>query len=49
MGKPMNSLDVQKSILLLGTQIATGGAQKVLLDQAHWFYARGYKVTAVFL
>jgi len=45
----MNSLDVQKSILLLGTQIATGGAQKVLLDQAHWFYARGYKVTAVFL
>lgn len=36
------------SILLLGTQIATGGAQKVLLDQAHWFHARGYKVTAAF-
>jgi len=36
------------SILLLGTQIATGGAQKVLLDQAHWFHARGHKVTAAF-
>ena len=36
------------SILLLGTQIATGGAQKVLLDQAGWFHARGYKVTAAF-
>jgi glycosyltransferase involved in cell wall biosynthesis len=36
------------SILLLGTQIATGGAQKVLLDQAHWFHTRGYKVTAAF-
>jgi glycosyltransferase involved in cell wall biosynthesis len=36
------------SILLLGTQIVTGGAQKVLLDQAHWFHARGHKVTAAF-
>jgi len=36
------------SILLLGTQMATGGAQKVLLDQANWFHARGHKVTAVF-
>jgi glycosyltransferase involved in cell wall biosynthesis len=42
----MNS--VQTNILLLGTQIATGGAQKVLLDQAHWFHSRGYKVTAAF-
>jgi glycosyltransferase involved in cell wall biosynthesis len=37
------------SILLLGTQMATGGAQKVLLDQANWFHVRGHKVTAVFL
>jgi glycosyltransferase involved in cell wall biosynthesis len=44
----MNSIGVQTNILLLGTQIATGGAQKVLLDQAHWFHARGYKVTAAF-
>jgi len=36
------------SILLLGTQMATGGAQKVLFDQAHWFHARGHKVTAAF-
>jgi glycosyltransferase involved in cell wall biosynthesis len=49
----MNSIFSQKnqtpsSILLLGTQIATGGAQKVLLDQAHWFHARGIKVTTAF-
>ena len=36
------------SILLLGTQIATGGAQKVLLDQAQWFRQRGHKVSTVF-
>jgi glycosyltransferase involved in cell wall biosynthesis len=36
------------SLLLLGTQMATGGAQKVLLDQADWFQAHGYKVTAAF-
>jgi glycosyltransferase involved in cell wall biosynthesis len=36
------------SILLFGTQIAIGGAQKVLLDQARWFHARGYKATAAF-
>lgn len=36
------------SILLVGTQMATGGAQKVLLDQAGWFHARGNKVSAVF-
>jgi glycosyltransferase involved in cell wall biosynthesis len=29
--------------------MATGGAQKVLLDQAHWFYTQGEKVTAAFL
>lgn len=36
------------SILLVGTQMATGGAQKVLLDQAGWFHTQGHKVTAVF-
>jgi len=28
--------------------MAIGGAQRVLLDQAEWFHARGYKTTAVF-
>ena len=36
------------SILLLGTQIAVGGAQKVLLDQARWFDTNGHKVTVAF-
>lgn len=36
------------SILLLGTQMATGGAQKGLLDQAHWFHSHGCNVTAAF-
>jgi len=48
----MNNINDQKnktvSILLLGTQIATGGAQKVLLDQAHWFHAHGHKVMVAF-
>lgn len=38
----------QLSILLFGTQMAIGGAQKVLLDQARWFHAHGHRVTAVF-
>jgi len=37
------------SILLLGTQMATGGAQTVLLDQARWFHEHGHKVTVIFL
>ncbi|MFN8384163.1 MAG: glycosyltransferase [Anaerolineales bacterium] len=37
------------SILLLGTQISIGGAQKVLLDQALWFHEHGHKVTAMFM
>jgi glycosyltransferase involved in cell wall biosynthesis len=37
------------SILLFGTQIATGGAQRVLLDQARWFFEQGHKVIVVFL
>lgn len=37
------------AILLLGTQMATGGAQKILLDQANWFHARGYLVSTAFL
>src|SRR5688500_15559848 len=36
------------SILLLGTQMATGGAQRVLLDQANWFRQHGHRVVVVF-
>lgn len=37
-----------RSILFLGTQMAVGGAQKLLLEQAQWFYERGYHTTVVF-
>lgn len=37
-----------KKILFLGTQMETGGAQKVLFDQANWFYHKGYKVEVAF-
>jgi glycosyltransferase involved in cell wall biosynthesis len=37
------------SILLIGTQMTTGGAQKGLLDQALCFHARGCKVEAAFI
>lgn len=36
------------SILLLGTQMAVGGAQKLLLEQALWFQSHGHKVTVLF-
>lgn len=42
------SNSTKPSILLLGSQMATGGAQRVLLDQAQWFHQRGYKVVAAF-
>ncbi len=35
-------------ILFFGTQMAIGGAQKLLLDQARWFRDHGHDVTAVF-
>lgn len=37
------------SILFLGSQMAIGGAQQVLLQQAEWFHKQGYRVTAAFL
>jgi len=36
------------SILFIGSQMAVGGAQRVLLDQATWFHIHGYKVAALF-
>lgn len=36
------------SIVLLGTQMTVGGAQKLLLEQALWFQANGHKVTVLF-
>ena len=37
-----------KRLFLFGSQITVGGAQRVLLDQAQWFYDKGYDVQAVF-
>lgn len=36
------------SIVLLGTQMAVGGAQKLLLEQALWFQQNGHKVMVAF-
>lgn len=36
------------SILFIGTQIATGGAQKLLLELGEWLSSQGYDVTTVF-
>jgi len=36
------------SIVLLGTQMAVGGAQKLLLEQALWYQSRGHHVTVIF-
>ena len=37
-----------KRVFLFGSQITVGGAQRVLLDQAQWFWDKGYDVQAVF-
>lgn len=44
-GKPQNSV----SVLLVGTQMTTGGAQIGLLDQARCFHAAGCQVEVAFL
>ena len=36
------------SLLLIGSQMTTGGAQRALLQLAHWFYDHGYTVSVVF-
>jgi len=36
------------SIVLLGTQMAVGGAQKLLLEQALWFQSHGHHVVVLF-
>lgn len=43
MGKPDT-----RAILFVGTQMAVGGSQMVLLQLAAWFHARGYRVVAAF-
>ncbi len=37
------------ALLFLGSQMTTGGAQRVLLTLADWFHRQGYPVTAAFL
>ena len=39
---------MMKKLILFGSQITLGGAQRVLLDQAQWFTDHGYDVEAVF-
>jgi glycosyltransferase involved in cell wall biosynthesis len=39
---------MSQSILFLGSQMAVGGAQRVLLTQARWFHQQGYRVTVAF-
>ena len=36
------------SILLIGTQMAIGGAQRGLFDQARWFKSHGFRVVVAF-
>lgn len=40
--------DRPMKILMVGSQMALAGAQRVLLSQAAWFYARGDQVTVAF-
>jgi glycosyltransferase involved in cell wall biosynthesis len=40
--------DQSYSILFLGSQMATGGAQKLLFDQARWFQSQGHIVVGAF-
>lgn len=41
-------MEKRPSILFIGTQIATGGAQKLLLELGEWLSSQGYDVTVVF-
>lgn len=43
------SADRPLSILFVGTQMAVGGAQRLLLDQGRWFHSHGHDVSAAFL
>ncbi len=38
----------ERGIIFFGSQITTGGAQRVLLDQASWFHAKGWRVLVIF-
>jgi len=39
---------MEKHILFFGSQITIGGAQRVLLNQALWFWQHGYSVSVAF-
>jgi len=47
--KASGSPEEELSILFVGTQMALGGAQRLLLDQARWFDGHGHRVVAAFL
>jgi glycosyltransferase involved in cell wall biosynthesis len=42
-------VNIKKKILFFGTQMETGGAQKLILDKANWFCENGHEVFVVFL
>ena len=46
---PLSSENRKLSLLLLGTQMAVGGAQVLLLSKANWFHLHGYRVCVAFL
>ena len=45
----MEGAFINSKIVLLGTQIAIGGAQRLLLGQGRWFYDKGNEVIAIFI
>ncbi|MBI9047331.1 MAG: glycosyltransferase family 4 protein [Anaerolineaceae bacterium] len=49
MTKPQTTTSNFSPMLLLGTQMEIGGAQKILLEQAAWFHHKGLKVFVVFI
>ena len=44
----VNNNEKRRKLVLFGSQITVGGAQRVLLDQAQWFMDHGTDVLAVF-
>jgi len=50
MNVPSMALDNSQkiSLLFLGSQMTTGGAQRILFMQARWFHQRGYRVVVSF-
>jgi glycosyltransferase involved in cell wall biosynthesis len=46
--RPFTPKTKGKSLLFLGSKLAVGGAQRILLTQAQWFHNRGIEVVVAF-